>query len=263
MAIAKRKKKFFEVEIPLINKQTPLLAFEIKELEGKFIRYDLTRFLRGKNILIQLKVKIKEEGKDSEKKLRATSVVREIKILPCFLKRMVRKGTNYVEDSFSVNCKDAQLRIKPFLITRRKVSRAVRKALREKAREEIIKYVGNKKSEDVFDDVLKNKLQKPLSLILKKIYPLSLCEIRMMKVEKELELKKEDKSKKPGVKEELIVKENFEKKEEIKGKKKEKKTEDIGEKKEELKEILKDKEKKTENIKEKEEKLSEEKEKKE
>ena len=237
MAIAKRKKKFFEVEIPLINKQTPLLAFEIKELEGKFIRYDLTRFLRGKNMLIQLKVKIKEEGKDSEKKLRATSVAREIQILPCFLKRMVRKGTNYVEDSFSVNCKDAQLRIKPFLITRRKVSRAVRKALREKAREEIIKYVNNKKSEDVFDDVLKNKLQKPLSLILKKIYPLSLCEIRRMKVEKELEFKKDNKVKELKIKDkEEKIKENSEKKEEIKEKKKEKKTENIKEKKEELKE---------------------------
>jgi len=237
MAIAKRKRKFFEVEIPLINKQTPLLAFEIKELEGKFIRYDLTRFLRGKNMLIQLKVKIKEEGKDSEKKLRATSVAREIQILPCFLKRMVRKGTNYVEDSFSVNCKDAQLRIKPFLITRRKVSRAVRKALREKAREEIIKYVNNKKSEDVFDDVLKNKLQKPLSLILKKIYPLSLCEIRRMKVEKELEFKKDNKVKELKIKDkEEKIKENSEKKEEIKEKKKEKKTENIKEKKEELKE---------------------------
>ena len=237
MAIAKRKRKFFEVEIPLINKQTPLLAFEIKELEGKFIRYDLTRFLRGKNMLIQLKVQIKEEGKDSEKKLRATSVAREIQILPCFLKRMVRKGTNYVEDSFSVNCRDAQLRIKPFLITRRKVSRAVRKALREKAREEITKYVGNKNSEEIFDDVLKNKLQKPLSLILKKIYPLSLCEIRMMKVEKELEFKKDDKSNvlKSEEKAEVKVKANSEK-EKIKEKTKAKKTENIKEKKEELKE---------------------------
>jgi len=257
MAIAKRKKKFFEVEIPLINKQTPLLAFEIKELEGKFIRYDLTRFLRGKNMLIQLKVKIKEEGQDSEKKLRATSVAREIQILPCFLKRMVRKGTNYVEDSFSVNCGDAQLRIKPFLITRRKVSRAVRKALREKAKKEIIKYVGNKKSEEVFDDVLKNKLQKPLSLILKKIYPLSLCEIRMMKVEKELEFKKDDKSK------ELKVEEKAEVKVKANSEKKEKKTENIKENKEESKEILKDKEKKKVKSEEKEEKSKEEKEKKE
>jgi len=60
----------------------------------------------------------------------------------------------------------------------------VGKALREKAREELIKYVKDKESEKLFDEVLKNQIQKPLSLKLKKIYPLSLCEIRVLKVEK-------------------------------------------------------------------------------
>ena len=103
----------------------------------------------------------------------------------------MRKGTNYVEDSFSTDCKDARIRIKPFLITRRKVSRAVRKALREKTKDELIKYVKTKDSSRLFEEVLKNQLQKELSLKLKKIYPLSLCEIRTLKVEKEIEQKKE------------------------------------------------------------------------
>ena len=181
MAIAKRKKRFFDVEIPIINKQTNLQAYELKELEGKFIKYDLTRILRGKSMLIQLKVKIEND--------RAVAIPREIKLMPYFLRRMVRKGTNYIEDSFSTNCKDAQIRIKPFLITRRKVSRAVRKALREKAREELINYVKDKNIEILFEELLKNQLQKPLSLKLKKIYPLSLCEIRVFKVEKEIKEK--------------------------------------------------------------------------
>jgi len=187
MAIAKRKKRFLDVDMPIINKQTQLQAYEIKDLEGKFIKYDLTRLLRGKSMLIKLKVKAEDD--------KITSIPKEIKLMPSFLRRMVRKGTNYVEDSFSVKCKDAQVRIKPFLITRKKVSRAVRKALREKAREELIKYVKDKKSNDLFDEILKNKIQKPLSLKLKKIYPLSLCEIRVFKVEKELETKEENKPK--------------------------------------------------------------------
>ena len=96
---------------------------------------------------------------------------------------MIRKGTNYVEDSFSAKCKDAQIKIKPFMITRKKVSRAVRKALREKAREELTNYIKNKGKEELFEDLFKNQLQKSLSLKLKKIYPLSLCEIRVFKVE--------------------------------------------------------------------------------
>ena len=181
MAIAKRKKRFFDVEMPIINRQTQLQAYEISELEGEFIKYDLTRILRGKSIILKLKVKIEGD--------KAIAIPKETQLMPYFIRRMVRKGTNYVEDSFSTNCKDAKIKIKPFLIARRKVSRAVRKALRNKAKEELIEYVKNKTFETLFDEILKNQLQRQLSLKLKKIYPLSLCEIRVLKVEKELEKK--------------------------------------------------------------------------
>jgi len=183
MAIAKRKKKFFDVEIPLIKKTTQLQAYELKELDKRFVKYDLTRILRGKNMLLQLKVKISED--------KATTIPREIKLTPSSLRRVIRKGTNYVEDSFSTDCENARIRIKPFLITRRKVSRVVRKALRQKAREELIEYVKNKDAESLFQEILKNQIQKYLSLKLKKIYPLALCEIRVLKVEKEIERKEE------------------------------------------------------------------------
>lgn len=177
MAQAKKRKKFFEVKLPLIKKETHLQAYEVEELDKRIIKYDLTRILKGKGMIMQFKIKVKE----------GEAIANPImtKLLPYFLKRMVRKGTNYVEDSFSTKCKDAQIRIKPFLITRRKVSRAVRKALREKAKEELIEYTKNKESKILFEELLKNQIQKPLSLKLKKIYPLSLCEIRILKVEKE------------------------------------------------------------------------------
>jgi len=178
MAQAKRKKRFFDVEIPVLKKTTNLLAYELKELEGRIIRYDLTRVLRGKSLILISKVKIENE--------KAIANPRKILLLSYFLKRMIRKGTNYIEDSFSTNYKDAQIRIKPFLITRRKVSRNVRKALREKAREELKEYVKDKTAEILFDEVIKNQLQKQLSLKLKKIYPLSLCEIRILQIEKDL-----------------------------------------------------------------------------
>jgi len=177
MAAAKRKKKFFEVEIPVISKKTQAVGYELKNLDGKFIKYDLTKVLRGKNLIIKLKIKVKNE--------KAIATPREINLVPYFLRRMVRKGTCYVEDSFSAECKDAQIRIKPLLITRRKVSRAVRKALRERAKEELIKYAKDKNAEKIFEEIIKNQVQKPLSLTLKKIYPLSLCEIRVLKIEKE------------------------------------------------------------------------------
>jgi len=181
MAQAKRKKKFFDVEIPILKKETQLLAYEVKDLNERLMKYDLTRVLKGKSILLQMRIKV-DEGK-------AVAFPEGINLMPYFLKKMIRKGTNYVEDSFSAECKDAKLKIKSFLITRRKVSRAVRKSLREKAREEIISYTKNKDSMTIFDDILKNHLQKNLSLILKKIYPLSLCEIRFLRIERKSESK--------------------------------------------------------------------------
>jgi len=188
MAQAKKKKRFYEVEMPIINKQANILAYDLAELDGKFIKYDLTRILRGKSILMQFKVSIKDN--------KAIALPNGIILMPYFLRRMIRKGTDYVEDSFSAECKDTSLKIKPFLITRRKVSKRVRKGLREKARKEIKKYVKDKLSLRIFDEILKNKLQKELSLILKKLYPLSLCEIRSMEIEDDIKSVEETTSEK-------------------------------------------------------------------
>ncbi|MFH1365610.1 MAG: hypothetical protein ABIH28_03435 [archaeon] len=175
MAITKKKKRFFEVEIPIINKQTQLQAYELEELNGRNIIYDLTRILKGKNLIMSFQIKI-EEGK-------AIASPKKVQLLPCYIRRMMRKGTNYVEDSFVAQSKDNQVRIKPFLITRRKVSRQVRKALRNKAKEELVEYSKGKTSEEFFEDLMRNTLQRELSLKLKKIYPLSLCEIRILAIE--------------------------------------------------------------------------------
>jgi ribosomal protein S3AE len=187
MAIAKRKKRFFDVEIPLINRETQLMGFEISELDGKQIKYDLTRILRGKGSLLDLKVTVKED--------KATSKPTQINVVPYYIRRMMRKGADYVEDSFSTECKNGIIHIKPFLIARRKISRAVRRALRDKAKEEIINYVKTKTANELFEDILKNKIQKELSLKMKKIYPLSLFEIRSLKVEKEIESNKKEEEK--------------------------------------------------------------------
>ena len=176
MAQAKRKQRFFDIDMPIISKDTQLYGFELEDFNNKTISYDLTRLLRGKSVLLKLKIKV-ESGK-------ATALPTELIVLPYFIRRMMRKGTNYVEDSFSAECKGGKVRIKPFMITRKKVSRAVRKALREKSREFLTDYVKTRNAEELFDELIKNKIQKTLSLQLKKIYPLSFCEIRQFKIEK-------------------------------------------------------------------------------
>lgn len=172
MAVAKRKKKFIDVEIPIVGRDTQMQAYEVEELNGRFLKYDLTRALKGKSVMLTLDIKADKD--------KAVAVPKKLELMPYFIRRMVRKGTNYVEDSFDTECQDANLKIKPFLITRRKVSRAVRKALRNEAKKELLEYVKTKTAEELFSEVLQNQLQKKLSMKLKKIYPLALCEIRIL-----------------------------------------------------------------------------------
>ena len=169
------KKKFFEIEIPLTDSKVDVLAYSKEELENRTIKLDLTRQLRGKSIEIVFLVKLKEGE--------AIGEPRKLKLMSYFIRRMIRKNISYVEDSFSAECEDSFLRIKPFMITRKKVSRKVRKALRELTQEWLKDYVKNKKAIDVFSDIISNRLQKPLSVKLKKIYPLALCEIRVLNIE--------------------------------------------------------------------------------
>ena len=81
MAQTKRKQKIFDVEIPLINKIVNLRAFDLKDLDGRFLKYDLTRILKGKSAIIQLKVKIEDN--------QAIASPRKIRLMPSYLKRMV------------------------------------------------------------------------------------------------------------------------------------------------------------------------------
>jgi len=181
MAQSKRKQKFWDVEIPIIQKTTCLYAFEPKELEGKTLIYDLTRILRGKGALLTAKVKVEEKE--------ITTIPKEVRVLPYFLRRMVRKGTDYVEDSLVLECRDAKLVIKFILVTRRKVSRRIKNALRERTKKELAEYFKENVVEEIFKDILQGKLQKILSVKLKKVYPLSVCEIKTIRVENQLEIK--------------------------------------------------------------------------
>ncbi len=169
-----RRKKFIETEIPLINKKVQLVGNSVEDLKNKTIKLDLTRQLRGKSIEATLKINIEKE--------KPVARPQKIILLPYFIKRMIRKRTSYVEDSIITPTQESMVKIKPFLITRKKVSRVVRKTLRNLTKNWIEDYLAEKTDEELFEDILSNKLQKSLSLKLKKTYPLSLCEIRVLEI---------------------------------------------------------------------------------
>ena len=164
------RKKFIDVEIPILDSSVAVLGTP-ESLKGKTIKLDLTRKLRGKGLEILSKISEKEE--------KLTATPKKLQLMKSYLKRMMRKRVNYVEDSFKVQCKDIHAIIKPFLITRKKVSRAVRKNLRNTTKDFLIEYVKEKNYLEICEKILSGELQKTLLPKLKKIYPLSFCDIRV------------------------------------------------------------------------------------
>ena len=167
-----RRKKFQEVDIPLIRSKVELIGNSADEIKGRTIKLDLTRQLKGKSVEVVVKVDV------DKNKLVAIPI--KMKLMPYFIRRMIRKKISYVEDSFETPSQENMIRVKPFLITRKRVSRVVRKTLRNKTKNWLEDYISQKKDDEIFNDILNNKMQKPLSLVLKKTYPLSLCEIRIL-----------------------------------------------------------------------------------
>ena len=188
------RKKFFEVSMPLISTKVHLYGYSPEDLEGNIVKIDLTRSLRGKNMELKARVNLKG-GKLEGEPL-------SLQIMPSYIKKIMRRGTDYVEDSFEVQCKDATILIKPFMITRRRVSRVIIKTIRETARKHLTSKITIRNTEELISEIMTNKLQKELSLKIKKIYPLSLCEIRVFKVINREGNKKADEKKEKIEKEE-------------------------------------------------------------
>jgi len=205
--VISRRKKFIEIDLPIINSKAELIGNSLQDLENKTIKLDLTRNLRGKAIEAVLKIEIKQ-GKPIIR-------IKKLTLMPYFIRRMIRKRISYIEDSFDAQTKESVWRIKPFLITRKKISRVVKKTLRNKAKNWIEDSIIKKTNEEFLKEILANKFQRALSLVLKKTYPLSLCEIRILELKKDLEVKevKEIKTDKKEMKENNVDKKEAKEKE--------------------------------------------------
>jgi ribosomal protein S3AE len=168
------KKAFFEVRAPMTSSKIHLYATSMEELEGKIVKLDLTRSLKGKNFELNLKVKKTPEGLEGEPV--------SLELVGSYIRRMMRTGIDYVEESFVVELKDGKARIKPFMITRNKVSRSIRSELRNTSKKFLQEYFRARTLKEGFSEIMTNKVQKELFVKLKKVYPLALCEIRIFEL---------------------------------------------------------------------------------
>ena len=171
------KKKYITVQVPFLNSEIRVLG-TLEELHNKTIKLDLTRKLRGKGLTVRLRI-FNQEGK-------LFAIPNNMELVTSYIRRMMRKRTDYVEDSFQARCADIKVTIKPLLITRKKVSRAVQRNLRNTTKEFLLEYIKEKTYIEVCNEILSGTLQKNLLPKLKKVYPLSFCDLRIFET-KEIE----------------------------------------------------------------------------
>lgn len=171
------RKRYITVKIPTLDSEMRVLGTP-EDLNNKTIKLDLTRKLRGKGLTMKLRI-FNMEGK-------LVAIPNQMELTTSYVRRMMRKRTDYVEDSFQARCSDVRVIIKPLLITRKKVSRAVRRNLRNTAKEFILEYVKDKEYIEMCNELLEGTMQKALLPKLKKVYPLSFCDLRVFET-KELE----------------------------------------------------------------------------
>ncbi|MBU0536086.1 MAG: hypothetical protein KKE20_03920 [Nanoarchaeota archaeon] len=180
-----KKKRWHRILAPKIfNEQmigeTPSIDPNI--LLGRTVSVNLmslTRDMKKQNINIIFEVK-RVMGDT------AFTEVKKFEIVPSSIRRFVRRGKQRIDDSFSaMTSNNRKVRIKPLIITKNLVTSSVSNAMRKKAKEMFVSRIRKLSSDILVQDIVSNRLQREIKNDLNKIYPLRICEIRMLVFEKE------------------------------------------------------------------------------
>ncbi len=174
----KKRKKWYTVIATKDFQEMHLgesLADEPKHLIGRHLHLNLMTLLNDpKKQSITVHFAVQEVRGD----LGIASLV-HYQLNSSYLKRLVRKTSNKIEESYAITTKDGQkCRIKPVLFTRNKVNNSTLTTVRKKAEEHLRQLFQQYTLPELFSLIISNKLQMELKSALKKIYPISSCEIK-------------------------------------------------------------------------------------
>ncbi len=181
--LKKQKKTWFNIVSPQefgnsIVGET--LVSEPQQLVGRNVQVNLMNMLNDpKKQNIQLTFKIK-----SVREKNAVTEITKYELLPSYLKRIMRKGKEKIEDSFVTETKEnVKIRIKSVMITKAKTQKSKLALVRKTAREFLTERSKAQSVSEVINDAITTKLQRELRERVKKIYPLAVCEFKMIMLE--------------------------------------------------------------------------------
>jgi small subunit ribosomal protein S3Ae len=165
------------VEIFNENKigETPVYKDNVENVIGRSIDLNLAFVLN--NFKYQNYKVIFQINKVSG--LKAYTEVKEIMLYSSYIRRITRKGTSKIEDSFIVKTSDGyEVRIKPLVITRFKAHRSQKTEIRKTYRKYLEEKASSLKYYELIEKVINYDLQNEIKPTLNKIFPVSNVEIR-------------------------------------------------------------------------------------
>jgi ribosomal protein S3AE len=178
--VIKKKKKWINIFAnPEFNniEVGETLANEDTNLIGRTIETNLaniTQDPKSQNIKIRFRVR---EIKDNKAYANAMSY----EMLSTYVKRIVRPAKEKVDDSFEYKTKEGiKIKIKTIFLTKAKTIKSILTNLRHQSRGYLTDYCNKSDYKTLINDLASHNLQRDLKNVLKKIYPLNVCEVRMM-----------------------------------------------------------------------------------
>jgi len=177
----KRKKRWFTVLAPIEYNSVVVgesMAVDAEALKNRIVKMNLmtvTRNMKKQNTVVKFRIK-EVKGDKAETEL----VAYEMNL--SYVKRLAKRSKEKVDDSFVTVTKDEiKVRVKPVLFTRSYTTKGVLTDLRKGAREIIANFAKDKTYSQFILALNSGEIQRELKGKLKKVYPVSIAEIRAIK----------------------------------------------------------------------------------
>jgi len=233
-----KKKRWFPILAPKILGEREIgesYVTDPNNLVGRVIPCNLmivTNDIKHQNTTMKFLIK---EIKDNK----ALTEQVYYELTPNLLRRLMRRGKDRIDESFAAKTADnIDIRIKLFVLTNSSAKSSILAKLRNKLKEATAEIISKNKYDDIFDGVIRKKVQKDILEKVKKIFPIKICEVRILKKETK-EIIKEKKPEPKKVEEPEEKTEKIKKEEKPKVVKEEKQTEQKKPKKKENKKTKK------------------------
>ena len=179
--IKKKKKKWYTVlSSAEFNKQViaETISSDPKSLIGRTIKFslmNLTREIKHQNIKIIFSINSVNENN-------ALTEIVGYELVPSFIKRITRTGREKIDNVNTYETKNnIKLVLKLLIMTKSKTKRSILSNLRHKSKEFLTAKIQKQDYSELITSLITYTLQKELKSTLSKIYPVAVCDVRVLK----------------------------------------------------------------------------------